>query len=325
MKPYFLGLLDDDFAAFFRLSRNSFFVGTGISCPFGVFCVFFSITIIVYHMSTGVADLTGIRAKISRAKEHHNTLITEWNDWCKLNANLRFCYIWRDGPWHAVMVQPLPKPSIRFSIIAGDLTHNLRCALDHLVWQLVLREGHEPTRRNEFPIFENEDLFLNEVKSRKRNPERSVLYGIKVDGDAWTIIEKAQPYLCVPAVSSPAAAIGHLSNMDKHRTLYFQISFMGYEAIRKAVAWSSDAILLEYRIGTRVLSFEKETEVVRYRFADRPDPCVHVKGGFPIDPTFGEGEVEGGRQVGLLALGYLINWVTGIADEVSKLPRVIVT
>ena len=274
-------------------------------------------------MSTEVADLTGVRAKLWRAKEHHRTLITEWNLWCKQQANLRVCYIRRDGPWYVVMVQPLPQPDIRFSIIAGDIIHNLRCALDHLVWQLVLRDGHEPSRHNKFPIYESGDSFLNTVKFQKRNPEFGALYGIAVDGDAWTIIEKAQPYLCVPVQTSLAAAIGHLSNMDKHRTLYSQITFIGFEAVRQAVAWSHEAILLEQRVGAGVLLLEKETEVVRFRFADHPDPKVHMKGNFPIDPTFGEGEIKGGRQVGMGYFGNLINWVTEIMDEVSKLPRVI--
>ncbi len=273
-------------------------------------------------MTVSVADLTGIRAKLKRAKEHHSTLITEWNIWCKHQANLRFCYVRRDGPWYVVMVQPFPQPNIRFSIIAGDIIHNLRCALDHLIWQLVLRDGHKPSRRNEFPIYESEERFRDE-KFRKKKPQLGVLYGITVDGDAWTIIERSQPYQCVPLISSYINAIGHLSNFDKHRTLYSQIPFIGFEAVRKAVGWSSEAILLDYRIGARDLSLENETEVVRYRFADHPDPKMHMKGKFTIDPTFGEGEVKGGRQVGMGFFGNLIDWATMIVDEISRLPRVI--
>lgn len=273
-------------------------------------------------MTTGIADLAGIRAKLKRAKEHEGTLITEWNIWCKQQGNLRFCYIRRDGPWYVVMVQPFPQPDIRFSIIAGDIIHNLRCALDHLVWQLVLRDGHEPSRWNEFPIYESKDRFFGEVKSKKRNPERGVLYGIMVDGDAWTIIEKAQPYVSHPNTVL-LAVIGHLSNMDKHRTFYSHIPFVGYEAARQTVGWSSEAILLEQRIGVAVLSLKQGAEVVRFRFADHPDPKVHMKGNFSIDPTFGEGEIKGGYQVGIGVFAHLIVRVTEIVDEVSRLPRVI--
>lgn len=273
-------------------------------------------------MSTSVADLTGVRAKLWRAEEHRRSLIAEWNLWCNQPANLRVCYIRRDGPWYVVTIQPLPQPDIRFSIIAGDIIHNLRCALDHLVYQLVLRDGHKPTRRNEFPIYESEEGFRNEVKSRKRNPEAGVLFGITIDGDAWAIIEKAQPYLSSPQ-KSLLAVIGHLSNMDKHRTLCSQISFVGYEAIKHAVGWSHEAILREQRVGAGVLSSEKETEIVRFRFADYPDPKVRMIDKFQIDPTFGEGEIKGGFQVGLGLFRSLIDTVTEITDEISKLPRVV--
>lgn len=39
--------------------------------------------------------------------------------------------------------------------IAGDAIHNLRCALDYLVWQLVEAAGNIPTIHTSFPIFEN--------------------------------------------------------------------------------------------------------------------------------------------------------------------------
>jgi len=38
------------------------------------------------------------------------------------------------------------------SLIVGDAVHNLRSALDHLVWQLVEANGQKPTDRTMFPI-----------------------------------------------------------------------------------------------------------------------------------------------------------------------------
>src|SRR3989304_6763196 len=143
-------------------------------------------------MAVICADLRGIRAKLRRAKEHYGTLESEINIWGKQQANIGQLNIRRDGSWYVVISDPMPTiPNARFSVIVGDILHNIRSALDHLVWQLVLRDGHEPTTRNEFPIYESRDKFFEEVKFRKKKPQRSVLYGIKVDGDAWTIIERA--------------------------------------------------------------------------------------------------------------------------------------
>jgi hypothetical protein len=46
-----------------------------------------------------------------------------------------------------------------WSIIIGEMVHNLRSALDHLVWQLVILETSEQPvgDRTQFPIFESEE------------------------------------------------------------------------------------------------------------------------------------------------------------------------
>lgn len=41
----------------------------------------------------------------------------------------------------------------------GDILFNLRSALDQLAWQLVLRADAQPTRRTEFPIFNDPDIW----------------------------------------------------------------------------------------------------------------------------------------------------------------------
>src|SRR5689334_16234875 len=46
---------------------------------------------------------------------------------------------------------PLDAP-IHLGIVVGDALHNLRSALDHLVWQLAVI-GTGPGERNQFPIF----------------------------------------------------------------------------------------------------------------------------------------------------------------------------
>src|SRR5664279_2384307 len=49
----------------------------------------------------------------------------------------------------------LPTPPQMLVVIIGDLLFNVRCALDYLIWQLVLANGETPTRSNSFPITGN--------------------------------------------------------------------------------------------------------------------------------------------------------------------------
>jgi hypothetical protein len=245
----------------------------------------------------------------------------EFDIWVENQSKSHRFYIRRDGPWYVIIAGPIPQPDIRFSIIAGDIIHNLRSTLDHLVWQLVLRDGQEPTDRNQFPIYTSEDRFVKEVKSRQKNPERSVLYGITIDGDAWAIIEKAQPYHSPKPMANHIGILGRLSILDKHRIVCSQIGFA--DNISDVIRWSDDAVLLEERIGSMALSFEQQTEIVRYRFIGDSDPNVNVKGTLTIIPTLGEGHSEGRTQISIGAFPSLIDSVTAIADEIAKLPRVI--
>lgn len=266
------------------------------------------------------ADLRSVKAKLRRAKEHCGTLKSEFRIWGEQQSDPGRYYIRRDGAWYVLIGSPLPLiPDTRLAAIAGDIFHNLRSALDHMVWQLVLRDGHEPSRENQFPIYESKDSFLNEVKFRKKNPQLSVLYGIVVDGDAWTIIERAQPY----NGNILLTVVKRFSNMDKHKTLCTQLSFPHPDDIAKVVGWNPDAVLLEQRFSWQPLSCEKTTELARYRFSDQPNPNMYVKAGLPAEPTFGEGPIKSGYQISIGGINTIIDTVKTLVNQISKLPRVI--
>jgi hypothetical protein len=42
---------------------------------------------------------------------------------------------------------PDAPPVHKWGLVVGDVLHNLRSALDHLAWQLVLANGKSPTSR----------------------------------------------------------------------------------------------------------------------------------------------------------------------------------
>ena len=110
--------------------------------------------------------------------------------------------------------------------------------------------------------------------------------------------------------------------MDKHRTMYVNSAFPVDDIIRRGVTWHPEARLIEEQISSLPLSFKQPTEVVRFRFADKPDPDVHVQGRFPIDPTLGEPDADGTVQLGIGAFAGLIKMVDGVVDSIRKLPRV---
>lgn len=104
-----------------------------------------------------------------------------------------------------------PITPIEWSIRVGEILHNLRSALDHLVWQLVLANGQEPSRQNAYPI-------VNDESEWSRNKHR--LKGVTPRVE--TIVERLQPYtggINLPFDVRAFGMLHTLCNIDKHRHL----------------------------------------------------------------------------------------------------------
>jgi hypothetical protein len=95
-----------------------------------------------------------IRVKVERAKQHLRDLEVERNSFMN-NSPYR---IERENDsqtgYNIYRVFDIHIPPIEIGLIAGDIIHNLRSALDHLAYQLVLVGGGTPNRQTAFPIWE---------------------------------------------------------------------------------------------------------------------------------------------------------------------------
>jgi len=100
----------------------------------------------------------------------------------------------------------LPRPPEMLVPIIGDFLFNVRCALDYLIWQLVLANGETPTRSNSFSVTGSPAAFADEVR-RKR------LDGLSEK--SRTLVESFQPY---NSGNEPLQTLNRFHNVDKHRT-----------------------------------------------------------------------------------------------------------
>lgn len=99
-------------------------------------------------------------------------------------------------------------PVVEFGVIAaaGDVLHNLRTALDHLAWQLVLANRNVPTRHTGFPIAESPSKLVS-------------IFRKKVAGmrpEAKKAIKDLRPY---NGGNDPLWRIHYLDIVDKHKEL----------------------------------------------------------------------------------------------------------
>jgi len=102
---------------------------------------------------------------------------------------------------------------VSLGIIIGDIFHEMRSALDTLVWQLALLTTSTPYDKTAFPICIRQD-----GKSRKHM--NRLLQN--VSDDARKVIYSLQPYNAgneTEARSDPLWFIDKVSNFDKHRII----------------------------------------------------------------------------------------------------------
>lgn len=149
--------------------------------------------------------LGGVKAKLVRAKQH-------------LDAARRILGRFKYGECRIVfeedadmnLIVPrvhLSKPPTKLPIIIGDMLYNVRSALDHLIYQLVLSNPpNTPNKKTAFPIHADRQSFDSIKKLR--------LKGVPVKAAA--LVEALQPYA---GRENPLLMLDKLHNVDKHRTL----------------------------------------------------------------------------------------------------------
>src|SRR5215210_790070 len=135
-------------------------------------------------------DLSGVRAKIERAWEHRYALeaevepvITGEAHQIQMSAKLD-----PDSGYHVFRVSVMPDEwQRRVAVILGDITHNLRSALDQLAYQLVLNYYGRP------PTGELRRLVKFPIEQKRSSVTSSYAYSKVSPGDRADI-EWAQPY-----------------------------------------------------------------------------------------------------------------------------------
>jgi hypothetical protein len=166
--------------------------------------------------------------------------------------------------------------------VVGDIAHNLRSALDGLVWQLARLQTEEPGR-TQFPIFRDSDAFARDGRRMIKD----------LADEHAAFIERLQPYHRDDIYTDPLFILNRLSNVDKHRHIHLAETALTGASLRITEFQG-------YGIGGMTLSFGSITdggELARidvYRHGDRTavDECrdsrrVRSRGRGRGQPTLG--------------------------------------
>jgi hypothetical protein len=151
------------------------------------------------------STLAGAYAKLDRADEHLEALDAELKTFVKGNMDIaRAKFENVDGQlFYVMVVREVRAVPLRIGILLGDAVHNLRAALDHTVWQLVLLRGGKPNSGNQFPIY-------TYVPSADKWNQR--VQGIT--GSDLALIEHVQPHRRDEPATHPLAVLADVSNTE---------------------------------------------------------------------------------------------------------------
>ena len=159
--------------------------------------------------------LVGCWAKLRRADLHLQELNEEIGDYVAEDHSRKVSTYDEAKQLSELRIEVGEPPNdLLWSVILGDFLHNVRSALDHLVWQLVLLAGkQQPGRQHQFPIAMTKESYERPDGLRDR-----CLAGVAEEHRA--IIDRVQPFRLGDDVSDHSLAhLRRLSNADKHRIL----------------------------------------------------------------------------------------------------------
>lgn len=161
-------------------------------------------------------DLKGCREKIKRAREQIQGVAADIMapDAVGADAIITIKAVF-DPPSgkYICIVDHIPSTwQTRVSVVAGEVVHDLRSALDHLAWQLVLDHSGSLSNKNakkvQFPI-------LKKQKDWSNNYTVSMIKSANA-----SLLVPRQPFSSQSAIDShPLAVLQYFSNQDKHRIL----------------------------------------------------------------------------------------------------------
>jgi hypothetical protein len=258
--------------------------------------------------------LDGVRAKLTRANRHAEELgreITAWNDRYPYGHTSEFdpdtsTYVFR----YRIFEPPPPS----WSVIIGDIVHNLASALDHLAWQLVILNGCEPIeRQTAFPIFKDETHW----KSSERNGGQWMMEGMSEFHKlalGWY-----QPCRDDEPEEHALMRLRQLWNFDKHRTLTPVLGKYGPGATIKLHA-VRDVQPGTFTGGSTIPigPIEDNAKFARVPIIPSgPNPTIYLDGEVTVDILFGEGCGPAGERVDE-TLAAIYNYVSGVFQELAS-------
>ena len=210
-------------------------------------------------------NLDSVNGKIQRAEHHNQFLSDEIAAWMATNSYTTRQVVSPNKKRFSIVADLVgSEPPVKtWTLVVGDCLHNLRCALDHLVFAIAVHQSGTTSppdeHRFQFPIADSHANF-----------QKSVSRIVSLSAPVQSAIEAIQPYNRPhPKLPPPLSILRDLENVDKHR--FLRLAYAGIGDID---------VELRARTGPKPTEIAHEgeikngTEIVAYEFP-APNPDAH--------------------------------------------------
>jgi hypothetical protein len=170
--------------------------------------------------------------KLSRGIHHRNEVNRLTKDFVKTKPySMRIDFDPQTGDKLWIVERVLRTPPLGISIAIGDCIYNLRSALDHLAYQLVLiNPPNQPTSQTAFPISDSPEYWDRSWKSKTKG----------MRNDAIALIKSCQPCFETHFYRGKWASwLENLCNVDKHRHLHITLAATSGGLFSQAVPYGA--------------------------------------------------------------------------------------
>ena len=225
--------------------------------------------------------------KIERAKEHVTNLESEVLRFFETRPYEVFAEGNNQSRERIIRVRVNADPPPRWSAVIGDVLHNLACALDGLVWQVVLANGGRPGRHTKFPFAGSSDDFEAQYPRKVKGTSQ-----IAVD-----LIKATKPY---KGGNNGLWLIHQLNVIDKHRLLiavgaaHRHIKIDLTPTIRHVFPDVPPNPMV-FNAPDSKYPLKNGAELLRLQFESSEE--MYVQTNFTFDIAFGEGEIVKGESL----------------------------
>lgn len=249
-------------------------------------------------MTSRFADLSGVLVKLDRAELHCNAINAAAKEYAEVylpNAIrerlTRFPLDSLNEDWQPILWDNVTLPPLQWGVVLGEFVHDIRSALDQLIWSLVRANGGSPGIHTRFPATESEAKWRDDVTERDITVHGlPPTYGLS--DEAFALVCDFQPFNRMPrrkAVSAPFYKLVRLSNEDKHRTLHLAAAYATAAPVSLRITPPGYIRFVKIRKPKPRIVIENGAEIASVKIAitERPPRDVQMKVSFTLHAEVG--------------------------------------